>query len=93
MLAKTKSVITTIHIYTMQKIWVPIGIWDNIGVMVRSFIWGRNFCHWHNWKNLTKPKFHGVLGIHTSTQISLFLKNTFGLVKSQSGGGVNGLKI
>jgi hypothetical protein len=38
MLAKTKSVITTIHIYTMQKIWVPIGIWDNIGVMVRSFI-------------------------------------------------------
>jgi hypothetical protein len=70
------------------KLWVSIGICDNIGVTVRSFIWGRNFCHLDNWKNLTKPKFHGVLGIHTATQISLFLKNTFGLIKSQSGWGV-----
>jgi len=40
-----KSVVTSMPIYTMQNLWLPSGICDNIDAIVRSFIWGRNSCH------------------------------------------------
>lgn len=35
-----KSVETLIPIYTMQNLWIPFDIYDNIDVIVHSFIWG-----------------------------------------------------
>ena len=40
-----KSVVTAMPIYTMQNLWLPFGICENIDAIVRSFIWGRNYCH------------------------------------------------
>jgi hypothetical protein len=60
-------------IYTMQNLWFPYGICDNIDVMVRSFIWGRNSCHWVNWKNLTKLKSQGGLGIRITRNLNIYL--------------------
>jgi len=68
-----KSVVTAMPIYTMQNHWLPFGICENIDAIFRSFIWGRNYCHWVNWKNLTMPKSRGGLGIRTAKNLNISL--------------------
>jgi len=60
-------------IYTMQNLCFSYDICDNIDVMVRSFIWGRNSCPWVKWKNLTKSKSQGGLGIRTARNSNIYL--------------------
>jgi len=51
-----KSVVTVVLIYDLQNIWLPYSIFDNIDVIVHSFIWRIFFCHSvkeSNWAKIT----------------------------------------
>lgn len=40
-----KSVISSMPIYRMQNLWLPIGVCDRIDSCMRRFVWGGDHCH------------------------------------------------
>lgn len=64
---------TAIPVYTMQNLWLPQSICDNIDAKVRAFIWGDRTSHWVNWDTITLPKSKGGLSIHRARQSNIAL--------------------
>jgi len=61
-----KAVIQAIPTYAMGFFKLPLGLCNEIGVMVRKFWWGqqgeKRKIHWLKWEELTKAKREGGLG-------------------------------
>lgn len=61
-----KSVIQAIPTYAMGCIKLPIGLCNEIEVLIRRFWWGqrgdRYKIHWLKWKDMTKSKLDGGMG-------------------------------
>ena len=61
-----KSVIQAIPTYAMGCFKLPLGLCDDIEIMIRKFWWGqrrnRRKIHWIRWSELTKSKMVGGMG-------------------------------
>lgn len=77
-----KSVLCSMPIYTMQNLWLPEGVCDNIDSCIRRFIWGSKAGHWVKWSKVTQPKNKGGLGFHRTrvSNISLLGKHVWSLL-------------
>lgn len=59
-----KSVIQVIHTYAMRCFKLPIGLCNEIKVLIRRFWWGqrgdKHKVHWLKWDDMKKLKLDGV---------------------------------
>ena len=60
--------IQAIPTYAMGYFKLPLGLCDDIEVMIRKFWWGqrgnRRKIHWLRWSEMTKSKIVGSMGFH-----------------------------
>jgi len=77
-----QSVVSALPTYSMQNLWIPEGVCNQIDASIRQFIWGRKHSHWVNWKMITQPKSKGGLGIRTAraSNISIMGKHVWELL-------------
>ena len=65
-LTLAKAVLSTMPVYNMQSVWLPMSTCDDIDKLIRNFIWNkgnnRGF-NLVNWKTVTQAKSHGGLGV------------------------------
>ena len=68
-----KAVVQTIPTYTMCCFKLPIGLYHEIGKLIRGFWWGQRGnprkIHWIKWENMCEPKSEGGMGFK---ELSLF---------------------
>lgn len=62
-----KSVLSSIPIYSMQAMWLPQNLYDDLDKIVKKFIWGTNDgrrgLHLVKWNTVICPRNRGGLGI------------------------------
>jgi len=77
-----QSMVSTLPTYSMQNLWIPEGVCNQIDSSITQFIWGRKHSHWVNWKMITQPKSRGGLGIRTAraSNISILGKHVWDLL-------------
>lgn len=67
-----KSILSSILIYSMQNMWLPQGICDELDKITRRFIWGSSdHNHWMKWKTLTQRRHNRGLGIRTTWEANV----------------------
>ncbi|KAF7812868.1 ribonuclease H [Senna tora] len=72
-----KAVLSAIPVHTMQTVWVPEQVCENIDKNIMSFIWsskssGRDL-HLVNWDKIAKPRDMGGLGLRKARQANTAL--------------------
>nr|KYP72147.1 LINE-1 reverse transcriptase isogeny [Cajanus cajan] len=84
-LTLTKSVLAALPSYTMQTVFLPRQLCDEIDKASRSFLWGDSRAHRRvhaiAWETICKPKTVGGLGIREARKIntSFMMKNCWAL--------------
>nr|KYP48420.1 Putative ribonuclease H protein At1g65750 family [Cajanus cajan] len=84
-LTLSKSVLAALPSYTMQIVFFPKQLCDDIDRSSRSFIWGEDGhnrrIHALAWETLCKPKDGGGLGLREPRKINLsfMMKNSWAL--------------
>ncbi|KAL8143992.1 hypothetical protein V2J09_017024 [Rumex salicifolius] len=71
------SVLTSIPVYTMATLPLPIAVCDDIDRISRDFIWGSSLgerrMHLVGWDEISKPKHVGGLGVRRMLEVNLAL--------------------
>ncbi|XP_019416401.1 PREDICTED: uncharacterized protein LOC109327691 [Lupinus angustifolius] len=85
-----KSVSTAVPIYTMQIMWLPRNVCNEMDKMTRNFIWGgdpnKRSLNLVNWEVITRNKKYGGLGIRDTrmANVSLLGKLTWDLLQGSN---------
>ncbi|XP_019418580.1 PREDICTED: uncharacterized protein LOC109329367 [Lupinus angustifolius] len=89
-LCLAKSVSTVVPIYTMQSMWLPHNVCNEMDKMTRNFIWdgdpNKRSLNLVNWEVITRNKKDGGLGIRDTrtTNVSLLGKLTWDLIQGSN---------
>nr|KYP61436.1 Putative ribonuclease H protein At1g65750 family [Cajanus cajan] len=81
----SKSILVALPLYTMQTVFFPKQLYDDIDKSSRSFIWGEDGHNQHihalAWETLCKPKDGGGLGLREAHKVNLsfMMKNCWAL--------------
>nr|KYP70239.1 Putative ribonuclease H protein At1g65750 family [Cajanus cajan] len=85
-LTLTKSFLTALPSYTMQTVWLPRNICDDIDKKNRQFLWGdtshNKKVHTVSWSVICQPKNQGGLGIRNMRDMNMafMMKNCWSMI-------------